>query len=41
MTHWTETLFREQADLYVPFFEERFDAAELTMASDTVVVLAR
>jgi len=28
MTHWTETLFREQADLYVPFFEERFDAAE-------------
>lgn len=28
MAHWTETLFRDQADLYVSFFEERFDAAE-------------
>jgi len=28
MTHWTETLFREQADRYVDFFEQRFEAAD-------------
>jgi SAM-dependent methyltransferase len=28
MTHWTETLFREQADQYVDFFEQRFEAAD-------------
>jgi len=28
MTHWTETLFREQADHYVDFFEQRFQAAD-------------
>lgn len=26
--HWTERLFREQADSYVPFFEERYEAAD-------------
>jgi len=28
MTHWTETLFKEQADHYVDFFEQRFAAAD-------------
>jgi SAM-dependent methyltransferase len=28
MTHWTETLFKEQADHYVDFFEQRFQAAD-------------
>jgi SAM-dependent methyltransferase len=27
MTHWTETLFKEQADRYADFFDERFAAA--------------
>lgn len=27
MSHWAETLFREQADTYAEFFAERFDAA--------------
>lgn len=27
MSHWAETLFREQAELYTRFFAERFDAA--------------
>jgi SAM-dependent methyltransferase len=28
MPHWTETLFKEQADRYVDFFEQRFAAAD-------------
>jgi SAM-dependent methyltransferase len=31
MTHWTEQLYREQADVFAQFFEDRFDrAAEQT-----------
>ena len=41
MTHWTERLFEEQADLYADFFAARFDGAALTVDSDTVALLAR
>lgn len=28
MSHWTQTLFKDQAGIYTSFFEERFDAAD-------------
>lgn len=39
MPHWTERLFREQADLYAEFFAERFDAAD-EQADGLLAVLA-